>query len=385
MNDHPAVTILIPAYRHERFIGEAIRSALAQDFQDFELIVIDDASPDATAERVRAFDDPRLRFTEHAENQGSCSTINEGLRSARGRYVAILNSDDRFHPQRLGRLYALAEESGASLVCSDLELIDADSAIVRDKSHWWLSWYEDLKAALASSNDPVAALLRGNFVITTSNFFVRRTVFGQIGYLNEYRYTLDYEFLLRLLAQEPDGLRFVDEKLLDYRLHGDNTIREDALAPNWETLQLLTAWFPEFLEEPARSRCLAQGAQIRKVAGHIETEIRLVCERRVREALAARDEALAARDAARQQQHDSEVDLYARLASLDQSWRELNELNHRKDAELARVSHEMALAAERHKTVIAEFEGDIRAIRACASYRLGSALLAPLRLFRNPK
>jgi glycosyltransferase involved in cell wall biosynthesis len=384
MND-PAVSILIPAYRHERFIGEAIASALAQDFADFELIVIDDASPDATAERARTFDDPRIVFRVHGENQGSCNTINEGLRQARGRYVAILNSDDRFHPQRLGKLYALAEASGASLLSTDLELIDGDSAIIRDKSHWWVAWHQDLKAALASSGDPVAALLRGNFVITTSNFFVRRTVFEQIGYLNDYRYTLDYEFLLRFLAQAPDGFRFLNEKLLDYRLHGANTIREDALAPNWETLKLLTDWFPEFLAEPARSRSLAQGWQIQKVAGHIETESRLVSERKMHAALVARDEALLARDAALKQQHESEVDLYARLASLDQTCRELNETNHQKDAELARLGHELAQAAERHKTVIAEFEGDIRAIRACASYRLGNALLAPLRLFRKPR
>ena len=100
------VSVVLPAYNHEAYIAQAIDSALAQSV-DLELIVIDDGSRDRTADIIAAYDDPRIRFVRQA-NAGSHATINRGIAMARGRYVAILNSDDRFHPERLARLVALA-------------------------------------------------------------------------------------------------------------------------------------------------------------------------------------------------------------------------------------------------------------------------------------
>lgn len=97
----PRVTVIVPSYNHERFIGQAIESVLTQSFDDFELLVNDDASPDNTARVLEAIHDPRLVYKKFEQNRGASTVVNEALDRARGEYVAILNSDDYFLPGKL--------------------------------------------------------------------------------------------------------------------------------------------------------------------------------------------------------------------------------------------------------------------------------------------
>jgi hypothetical protein len=99
----PTVSVVIPSYRHAPFVQECVRSVLDQDFQDFEIVVTDDGSGDATAERLRELREPRLRLKVFAENRGACVALNDAIERARGRYIAVLNSDDRFLPGKLRR------------------------------------------------------------------------------------------------------------------------------------------------------------------------------------------------------------------------------------------------------------------------------------------
>jgi glycosyltransferase involved in cell wall biosynthesis len=97
----PKVTVVIPAYNQAEFLGEAIQSVLDQTFADFEVIVVNDASPDHTDEVVKQFDDPRLRYIHHKENRGLPATRNSGMRAAQGELIALLDADDLFHPEKL--------------------------------------------------------------------------------------------------------------------------------------------------------------------------------------------------------------------------------------------------------------------------------------------
>ena len=105
----PKVTVFIPAYNREAYIGAAVRSILAQTFTDFELLVIDDGSRDRTAAIVEAFDDPRVRLERNDGNRGIPYTRNRGLELARGEYLAILDSDDIALPSRLARQVAFLD------------------------------------------------------------------------------------------------------------------------------------------------------------------------------------------------------------------------------------------------------------------------------------
>ena len=105
----PLISVVIPAYNHEKFIGPAIESVLSQSVDDFELIIIDDGSTDNTATVIKSYKDPRLHYF-HQENQDAYNTINRGLGKARGRYISILNSDDMYRPERFTRILNFIEE-----------------------------------------------------------------------------------------------------------------------------------------------------------------------------------------------------------------------------------------------------------------------------------
>jgi glycosyltransferase involved in cell wall biosynthesis len=98
---HPQVTVLLPVRNGAAHLQAAINSILAQTLVDFELLVIDDGSTDASPEILRAVRDPRLRVVTHPQNIGLVPTLNEGLELARGEFVARQDHDDRSHPARL--------------------------------------------------------------------------------------------------------------------------------------------------------------------------------------------------------------------------------------------------------------------------------------------
>lgn len=97
----PAVSVVIPTYNREETISRSIDSVLAQTFDDFELIVVDDASTDNTATVVDQYDDPRVQFVSHDENRGGSAARNTGIAHAEGEYIALLDSDDEWEPTKL--------------------------------------------------------------------------------------------------------------------------------------------------------------------------------------------------------------------------------------------------------------------------------------------
>lgn len=94
------VTVVIPAYNVEQYIEECLRSVLAQTYRDFEVLVINDGSTDRTADKVKKFTDRRVRLINQL-NRGLAGARNTGARRACGDYVAFLDSDDRWHPEKL--------------------------------------------------------------------------------------------------------------------------------------------------------------------------------------------------------------------------------------------------------------------------------------------
>ena len=97
----PRVSVVMPAYNHRRFVGQAIASVLDQSFRDFELLVVDDGSTDGTPNVIRQFQDVRLMLEVFPANRGAVVAENTAIRSSRGEYIAILNSDDYFLPGKL--------------------------------------------------------------------------------------------------------------------------------------------------------------------------------------------------------------------------------------------------------------------------------------------
>lgn len=124
----PDISVLIAAWRAEAWLARATASALAQTGIEVEVVVVDDASPDATyvAARRLADADPRIRVARLAENGGPSVARNHALGLARGRFVAVLDADDAMRPDRLARMLRLAEASSAEVVLGNLAICDAE-------------------------------------------------------------------------------------------------------------------------------------------------------------------------------------------------------------------------------------------------------------------
>ena len=98
----PLVTVAIPTYNSgDRFLSDAINSVLDQSYENFEILVADNCSPDNTAEVVAGFDDPRIRYVKHAENLGANGNFNYCVEHARGEYLLLLSDDDLIDPDFL--------------------------------------------------------------------------------------------------------------------------------------------------------------------------------------------------------------------------------------------------------------------------------------------
>lgn len=120
----PTVSVIMPAYNGAALIGETIESVLAQSFDDFELIIVDDCSTDATLEVVRRYADPRIRTLRAPENGGPVLARNRAFAAARGSYIAGLDQDDLCTPDRFARQVAFLDaHPEVVLVASDCSLL----------------------------------------------------------------------------------------------------------------------------------------------------------------------------------------------------------------------------------------------------------------------
>lgn len=95
------ISIVIPTYNRYNIVGRAVKSCLAQTYDNIEIIVVDDGSADDTERVIKAFKDPRIIYIRHTENKGVAVARNTGIAKARGRYIAFLDSDDEFGPEKL--------------------------------------------------------------------------------------------------------------------------------------------------------------------------------------------------------------------------------------------------------------------------------------------
>lgn len=119
----PEVSVIIAAYNTEAYIAQAIESVLAQSLNNIEVIVVDDASTDSTAEVARSFTDKRLKVLVNKRNLGVSGARNHAFREAQGKWVAVLDSDDWYAPERLEKLLQTAEANKVDMIVDDLHLV----------------------------------------------------------------------------------------------------------------------------------------------------------------------------------------------------------------------------------------------------------------------
>src|SRR5215471_7855638 len=107
----PKVSVIIPTHNRAEFLRSAITSVLNQTYQDFEIIVVDDASTDKTPEVVASFHDGKIKYIRHDANKGDAGSRNTGIRNSSGDFLAFLDDDDEWLPEKLQMQVGLLRNS----------------------------------------------------------------------------------------------------------------------------------------------------------------------------------------------------------------------------------------------------------------------------------
>ena len=206
----PKISVIIPAYNVAPYIGETLESVFAQTFTDFEVIVINDGSPDTEEfERVLTPFRERIRYLTQ-ENRGASAARNAGLRAAHGEFVAFLDADDFWLPSYLEDQIAVIRERNCDLVC-------ADALIVGESPDAGRSYFEAVMEAALPKAVTFLDLLSGERSLITSGVLVRREHILEVGLFDEkLRNAQDFDLWLRL-ARRGSHLAYQPRVLLEYR------------------------------------------------------------------------------------------------------------------------------------------------------------------------
>ncbi len=133
----PRVSVVMPAYNAEPYIAEAIESILNQTFADFECIIIDDGSADRTADVIRGFSDPRIRFVQNERNEGVAAALNRGLALASGEYIARMDADDICFPDRFEKQVAYMDtHPEVAVLATGTEKFGRDRGVMLFSERW---------------------------------------------------------------------------------------------------------------------------------------------------------------------------------------------------------------------------------------------------------
>jgi glycosyltransferase involved in cell wall biosynthesis len=209
----PRVTVVIPAYNREKYIGAAIESILRQTFSSFELLLVDDGSMDGTREVARSYSDPRLHLLCQERNLGISGARNAGIRLARGEYIAFLDSDDLAYETRLAKQVSFLDRH------PDYAAVGA-----------WVDWMaEDGRRLRRIKRRPVsarkiAALRLFRQGIENSASMARTAILRNYAHREDYQVCSDYDLWARIAAGH--RLTNLPEVLVCRRFHAQQTTRE---------------------------------------------------------------------------------------------------------------------------------------------------------------
>lgn len=200
----PLVSVIMPCYDMERFIAHSIESVLGQSFTDLELLIVDDASNDKTVDVVRSYcmQDDRVKLEVKTQRTGITDSRNQAIDKAQGRYLAFLDADDIWHPNKLEKQLAFMRQNDVAFSYSAYDLIDEEGQPLQ-------------KTIATAGNLSYEAYLR-NTIIGCSTVMLDREKVGEVR-VPHFRTSEDTATWLMLLKQ---GFKAhaIDEALVSYRI-----------------------------------------------------------------------------------------------------------------------------------------------------------------------
>lgn len=211
----PVVSIIIPSYNHENYIATAIQSVLDQSFSNYELLIADDASSDDSWNVIKSFNDGRITLYKFDINMGAAETVNFLIAKARGNYIALLNSDDYWHKDKLEIQYDFMEKNPEYAACfTNVCLVNEKGLVLERNNYQWTNIFKN-------SNSSRGEWLERFFFHLNSlchpSIMIKREVYTLTGLYNPCFVQLpDFNMWIKLLKLAP--IYVIDEDLTFFRI-----------------------------------------------------------------------------------------------------------------------------------------------------------------------
>lgn len=239
----PTVSVVLPTYNRAQLLGDSVQSVLNQTYDDFELIVVDDASTDDTEDVIRDIGDSRVKYIEHDENEGAPAARNTGLKHADGHLISFQDSDDTWEPRKL-ELQVRSFENASSNVGV------VYTGMMRERDHSTV--YIPYSSVEMTEGDIRSSISKQNF-IPTQTAMVRKQCFDEVGYFDEKTWPIsDWELWIRISKQYQFDL--VDEALVTGKVRPDSISK--AARPKVEARKRIVGKHRSFFDDNSLSRQL---------------------------------------------------------------------------------------------------------------------------------
>ena len=248
----PKVSIIMPVLNGEKYIGEAIRSIVAQSYSNYELVVIDDGSTDGTKQQLDSFAGQlEIKYVHHPAPKGIPASMNDGLRHASGDLIAFLDHDDAWFPEFLEtQVTYLQEHPDVGMVHSDIQTIDGEGNVI------------EASVAVCRKHIPpsgnifpqlfMQSLICGNSVL------IRKNCFQHLGHFDENLHFGDYHMWMRIARHY--RIDYVGKVLTKYRQHQTQSTRTLPVdRPNEDSAGIVAVkkiieLYPQIWEELGKKR-----------------------------------------------------------------------------------------------------------------------------------
>ncbi len=208
------VSIVIPTYNCANLLERAIKSVLAQTYENWELIVVDDGSTDETENLVVSFQriEPRIKYIRQNNSGAPARPRNTGIRNSLGEYIAFLDHDDEWLPDKLKKQVTLLETS------PEVAFVSCDVIVLSSERGEFIS------SPGYKGENFLKKMLEKNLILTASSVVVRKKVFNEIGLFDEtLRFADDWDMWVRIASRYK--FDYINEPLVRYYWHGENRMK----------------------------------------------------------------------------------------------------------------------------------------------------------------